>query len=41
MKVKESKAALSGIEKGTVVAVKAVNSRDLEGWDWARITIEN
>lgn len=41
MKVKESKAALSGIEKGTVVAVKAVNSRNLEGWDWARITIEN
>jgi len=40
MKVKEPKAALSGVEKGTVVAVKAVNSRNLEGWDWARITIE-
>lgn len=24
---------------GTVVSVKAVNARGLEGWDWARITI--
>ncbi|MDQ3948956.1 MAG: M20/M25/M40 family metallo-hydrolase, partial [Gemmatimonadota bacterium] len=30
---------LRGVGPGTVVAVKAVNARGLEGWDWARITI--
>jgi Tol biopolymer transport system component len=30
---------LTGVASGTVVAVKAVNARGLEGWDWARVTI--
>jgi len=24
---------------GTVLSVKAVNARGLEGWDWARVTV--
>jgi len=32
-------AASIKVEPGTVVAVKAVNQRGLEGWDWARTTI--
>ena len=24
---------------GTVVSVKAVNARGLEGWDWAKIVV--
>ena len=34
-------AALVKAADGTVVQVKAVNQRGLEGWDWARIKIEN
>ncbi len=30
---------LTGIAPGTSVAVKAVNARGLEGWDWARVTV--
>jgi hypothetical protein len=33
-------AKLSNITPGTIVAVKAVNSRGLEGWDWARIVVK-
>jgi hypothetical protein len=30
---------LTGIAAGTVVSVKAVNGKGLEGWDWARVTV--
>jgi hypothetical protein len=30
---------LQNAPEGTVVAVKAVNQRGLEGWDWARTSI--
>ena len=32
-------ATLPAIPAGTVVNVKAVNARGLEGWDWARLQI--
>jgi hypothetical protein len=31
---------LASITPGTVVAVKAINSKGLEGWDWARIVVK-
>jgi Tol biopolymer transport system component len=31
---------LRHVAPGTIVSVKAVNARGLEGWDWARVTIE-
>lgn len=34
--VKGPRASLSGLAAGSVVVVKAVNARGLEGWDWAR-----
>jgi hypothetical protein len=30
---------LSNVAAGTTVAVKAVNNKGFEGWDWARVTI--
>jgi hypothetical protein len=36
--VRAPRAALDGVAPGTVVAVKAVNRRGLESWDWARVT---
>jgi hypothetical protein len=30
---------LTGIAPGTIVSVKAINTRGLEGWDWARVTV--
>ena len=35
--VTEPRAKLTGIAPGTTIAVKAVNDRGLEGWDWARL----
>lgn len=37
--VNAARAALPALPAGTVVAVKAVNGRGLEGWDWARIVV--
>jgi hypothetical protein len=37
--VREPRATVTGAAPGTRVAVKAVNARGLEGWDWARTTI--
>ena len=37
--VKAPRATLPPLPSGTVVAVKAVNARGLEGWDWARATV--
>ncbi len=32
-------ARIDGLEPGMIVAVKAVNARGLEGWDWARVEV--
>ncbi len=32
-------AASIKVDAGTVVSVKAINQRGLEGWDWARVTV--
>ena len=37
--VTQPRATLPQIAPGSVVSVKAVNARGLEGWDWARTTI--
>ena len=36
---KTARASLPALPSGTVVAVKAVNTRGVEGWDWARVTV--
>jgi hypothetical protein len=33
-------ATLPMLPAGTHVAVKAVNARGLEGWDWARVVVQ-
>jgi hypothetical protein len=33
-------ATLTDVAPGTVVSVKAVNEKGLEGWDWARVTVQ-
>ncbi len=38
--VAAAKTALPALPAGTHVAVKAVNGRGLEGWDWARIIVQ-
>jgi hypothetical protein len=37
--VTEPNATLEGVRAGTVIAVKAVDARGLEGWDWARVEV--
>jgi Peptidase family M28/WD40-like Beta Propeller Repeat len=37
--VTQPRAVLPEIAPGTIVSVKAVNARGLEGWDWARVTL--
>jgi hypothetical protein len=39
--VNEPRVVLEGVRPGTVVAVKAVNGRGMEGWDWAQISIRD
>ncbi|MDX2043934.1 MAG: M20/M25/M40 family metallo-hydrolase [Acidobacteriota bacterium] len=39
-KVSTPRVSLKNIPPGTVVSVKAVNARGLEGWDWARVTVK-
>jgi hypothetical protein len=39
--VTEPRATLPQIAPGSVVSVKAVNARGLQGWDWATVTIPN
>jgi hypothetical protein len=39
LRVAQPKATLAGAGAGTVVRVKAVNARGMEGWDWARATV--
>jgi Tol biopolymer transport system component len=40
MTVKTPRATLPALAAGAVIAVKAVNNRGLEGWDWARLVID-
>jgi hypothetical protein len=39
IRVNKPSATLSNVAPGTVVAVKALNSKGFEGWDWARTRI--
>jgi hypothetical protein len=34
------RARLTSVAPGTVIAVKAVNARGLDGWDWAKVTVQ-
>jgi hypothetical protein len=40
LRVAQPKATLPGAGPGTVVRVKAVNGKGLEGWDWARAVVK-
>jgi hypothetical protein len=39
VRVVKPPAILSGITPGTIVSVKAINAKGLEGWDWAHVTV--
>jgi hypothetical protein len=39
IKAAKPSATLTNIAPGTIVLVKAVNAKGLEGWDWARVVI--
>lgn len=39
LRVTAPRVTVRNVTGGTVVSVKAVNARGLEGWDWARITL--
>jgi Peptidase family M28 len=39
LRVTQPRATLTGAVAGTVVRVKAVNAKGMEGWDWARATV--
>ena len=40
LRVPRPAATLTAVKPGTVVSVKAVNARGLEGWDWARVIVK-
>ena len=40
IKVTSPSATVPGITPGTVISVKAINAKGLEGWDWARTTVK-
>jgi hypothetical protein len=40
IRVTKPAATLTAVQPGTVIAVKAVNARGLEGWDWAKVTVK-
>ena len=40
IRVNAPTARLTNITPGTVVAVKAVNAKGFEGWDWARVVVK-
>jgi hypothetical protein len=40
VRVSKPTVTLTGITPGSIVAVKAVNAKGLEGWDWARVTVQ-
>jgi len=39
IRVKDTRTRLADAPAGTEIAVKAINSRGLEGWDYARVTV--
>ena len=39
-RVTKPNAVLSNVAPGMVIAVKAVNGKGFEGWDWARVTVQ-
>jgi Tol biopolymer transport system component len=39
VRVSRPSVTLKGVQLGTVVSVKALNSRGLEGWDWASVVV--
>jgi hypothetical protein len=40
LRVAKPQVTLAGLAPGTVVQVKAINARGLEGWDWARVVLK-
>ncbi len=40
IKVSMPRVTLKNVQPGTVVSVKAVNARGLEGWDWSRVAVK-
>jgi Tol biopolymer transport system component len=40
MRVKGTTASVPGAAAGTVIQVKAINAKGLEGWDWARVVVK-
>jgi hypothetical protein len=38
--VTQAGVSLENLPTGTVISVKAVNKSGLEGWDWARVRLE-
>jgi hypothetical protein len=39
VRVNKPTVTLSNVRQGTMVAVKAVTGKGIEGWDWARVTV--
>ena len=40
LRVTQPSATIPKVTSGMVISVKAVNARGLEGWDWARVTVQ-
>ena len=40
VRVTKPSATLTGVTAGSIVSVKAVNAKGMEGWDWARATVK-
>ena len=40
LRVPRPSAVVPGVALGMTISVKAVNSKGLEGWDWARVTVK-
>ena len=40
LRVAQANATVPKVAAGSVISVKAVNSKGLEGWDWARVTVK-
>ncbi len=39
--VEEPSIRLTGVPAGSVISVRAVNGRGMEGWDWARVRVND
>ena len=39
LRVTQPTATVPKVAPGTVISVKAVNAKGLEGWDWARVSV--